>query len=102
MSTTNNDPKVVAGYYLRSVELNKGNYYNKTMLSISNSALPVLGVPRIVRCDMGTENSTIAFLQPFLRQDINSFRYGASVSNQVQVIYIKYHISFDKFNNTEN
>lgn len=49
-----------------------------------------LGCPRIVRSDRGTENSKIAFLQPFLRrngQDTlageGSFQYGRSASNQV-------------------
>lgn len=49
------------------------------------------GCPRVVRCDGGTENNRIAFLQPFLRwngQDAfageKSFQYGRSASNQVQ------------------
>ena len=48
------------------------------------------GTPRILRCDLGTENCNVAFLQPFLRHNgtdcfagEHSFRYGKSVSNQV-------------------
>ena len=43
-----------------------------------------------MRADRGTENTNIAFLQPFLRDDGNdnfakekSFMYGRSTSNQV-------------------
>lgn len=48
------------------------------------------GMPRVVRVDRGTENSTIAYLQPFLRRNgrdsfagENSFLYGQSITNQV-------------------
>ena len=48
------------------------------------------GCPGIVRTDRGTENSTVAFLQPFLRRNgrdrlagERSFQYGKSASNQV-------------------
>ena len=44
----------------------------------------------MVRGDRGVENSTVAFMQPFLRRngtdglsDQNSFQYGRSASNQV-------------------
>ena len=43
-------------------------------------------LPRIVRGDRGTENSRVAYLQPFLGRDstpVASFQYGKSVSNQV-------------------
>lgn len=50
----------------------------------------ILECPRIVRTDRGTENCTVAFLQPFLRRNgqdrlskENSFQYGRSASNQV-------------------
>ena len=49
-----------------------------------------IGVPRILRSDCGTENTHIAFLQPYLRRNHTdcfsgsaSYRYGKSVSNQV-------------------
>ena len=47
-----------------------------------------IGLPRLLRCDRGTENSKVAFLQPFLRRNgqdassgIRSFQYGCSVTN---------------------
>ena len=47
-------------------------------------------MPRLVRVDCGTENSSLAFIQPFLRRNhgdcyagFESFRYGKSVTNQV-------------------
>ena len=30
-----------------------------------------LGAPYILRCDMGSENAHIAFLQPFLRRNVS-------------------------------
>jgi hypothetical protein len=49
--STNNDPAVVARYYLNCVEQ--------------------LGfVPKILRCDLGTGNTNLEFLQPFFRQTI--------------------------------
>ena len=52
-----------------------------------------IGCPRIVRSDRGTENSTVAFLQAFLRRNPQdqlagalSFQYGRSASNQVSVL----------------
>ena len=48
------------------------------------------GCPRLLRTDLGTENSVIAVMQPMLRHNsldnlagVNSHRYGASTSNQV-------------------
>ena len=38
-----------------------------------------------MRADCGTENSIVSFLQPYLCRDVNSFKYGASVSNQVYI-----------------
>ena len=56
------------------------------------------GVPRLLRCDYGTENCDLAYIQPFFRRNHNdsrsrlsSFRYGRSTSNQVCIyIYIYY------------
>lgn len=70
VAQSNNNPAVIAMYYLE--------------------ALKKLGVaPRILRCDKGTENSTLSLLQPFFRYNdtdsmsgIGSFMYGKSVSNQ--------------------
>lgn len=65
---------------------------------IDSEFLCFVGTPRILRCDLGTENTHVAFLQPFLRRNgtdcfsgEHSFRYGKSVSNQVSIFnYIKY------------
>lgn len=54
-----------------------------------------------MRTDLGTENSNLAFIQPYLRRNhldcfsgSDSFRYGKSVSNQVSfssifIVYLK-------------
>ena len=51
-----------------------------------------IGCPTILRTDLGTENSTIAVIQPALRHGgddkyagENSHRYGKSTSNRVIV-----------------
>lgn len=48
-------------------------------------------MPRLLRADCGTENTNLAFIQPFLRRNhidcfcgSDSFRYGKSVTNQVK------------------
>ena len=51
----------------------------------------ILGCPKIVRADKGTENAKISFLHPFLRYQCTdgvdnlpeNFLYGKSVNNQV-------------------
>ena len=50
-----------------------------------------IGVPSIVRADRGTENTTVAFLQPAFCHDgqdhhacSKSFQYGRSSANQVK------------------
>ncbi|XP_060608250.1 uncharacterized protein LOC132760318 isoform X1 [Ruditapes philippinarum] len=70
VSQSNNNPAVIAMYYLEAL---------KTLRV----------VPRILRCDKGTENSTLSLLQPFFRYNdtdsisrLRSFIYGKSVSNQ--------------------
>ncbi|XP_065892437.1 uncharacterized protein [Dysidea avara] len=70
VSPSNNDPYIIAGYYLNCVE-------------------KLAGCPTILRTDRGTENTNIAFLQPFLRDQHDdpfakekSFMYGQSTSNQ--------------------
>ncbi|XP_033761355.1 uncharacterized protein LOC117343145 [Pecten maximus] len=67
---TNNDPKVIAGYYIRSVQ-------NKD------------GCPERLRADAGTENGYVRQMQSFLREDhvdrfagVRSFMYGRSTANQ--------------------
>ena len=67
---TNNDPAVVAGFYLTALEERNG-------------------CPTVVRADCGTENTCVCDFQLFLRMDgtddysgTNSFKYGKSTSNQ--------------------
>lgn len=69
-SYTNNNPRVVAGYFLRKVE-------------------SLGGCPALVWADRGTENGVVEILQTFLRRNGDdqfaadrSFRYGASHHNQ--------------------
>ena len=51
------------------------------------------GVPRLLRTDCSTENTNLAFLQPYFRRIHNdcfsgsaSFGYGKSISNQVHLL----------------
>lgn len=67
---TSSDPKVICGYFLETVR-------------------ETGGCPRILRADMGTENSCIRDVQRFLRRNDDdlhsgekSFIYGRSTSNQ--------------------
>ena len=70
VGTTNNDPSVIAQYFITCVRC-------------------VGSAPRIIRADYGTENVNVATIQRFLRRDcedafsgLKSFLYGKSVSNQ--------------------
>lgn len=66
---------------------------NLIALRVTDSEfLCFVGTPRILWCDLGTENTHVAFLQPFLRRNgtdcfsgEHSFHYGKSVSNQVSI-----------------
>ena len=60
------------------------------MILITVFFVRLTGCPRLLRTDMGTENSSIAVIQPILRHHhydslskSNSHRYGKSTSNQV-------------------
>lgn len=54
-----------------------------------NYIASLVGCPTVLRADRGTENTNVAFLQPFLRHGDDafagekSFMYGRSTSNQV-------------------
>ena len=70
IGSTNNNPSVICQYYLDCIE-------------------QVGCAPRVLRCDLGTENSTVKNLQPFFRRNdhdnfagVNSFLQGKSTSNQ--------------------
>ncbi|KAK2554872.1 hypothetical protein P5673_023534 [Acropora cervicornis] len=67
---SNNNPRLIASYFLDCVK-------------------ELVGVPRIIRGDQGTENVNVAAIQRFFRYDDQddfagekSFLYGRSVSNQ--------------------
>ena len=67
---SNNNPEYIAGFFLQQVKR-------------------VRGMPTILRCDRGTENSIVNLLQIALRMDhgndlsgFHSFMYGRSTSNQ--------------------
>lgn len=63
VSTTNNDPLVIANFYLEFVTKHKI-------------------VPNVVRMDRGTENIYVEDLQVFFTNDRNSFLYATSTRNQ--------------------
>ena len=67
---SNNNPTIITSYYLESVRVHKC-------------------VPCVMRCDMGTENAHLSYLQPYFTRNSdgpfagdNSFVYGKSTSNQ--------------------
>ena len=61
VGTSNNNPAVIAHHYISVVEELKGLcvWWALSILLFK------LGAPYILRCDMGSENAHIAFLQPF-------------------------------------
>ena len=63
VSTTNNDPFVVANFYLKAIT-NLGR------------------APNTLRMDLGTENVYCEELQVFFTKNSNSFLYAASIRNQ--------------------
>ena len=70
VASSNNNPAVVAKYYL-------------------DCLINVKYAPRILRADYGTENSTLSYMQPIFRYNsrdsmagIKSFMSGRSTSNQ--------------------
>ena len=94
MAKSNNNPFFIAYHYLSIVEELQGENLNKLYIARSyvNCVLHFLGTPSLLHCDLGSENSHLAFLQPFLRHNCldcyageHSFRYGRSVSNQVAI-----------------
>ena len=63
VSRTNNNPEVVASFFLESVE-------------------EVGGCPVKVRTDCGTENGVMAAMQCEFRQDLSAHKYGTSPANR--------------------
>ena len=88
---TNKDPKPIAWFFLQAVESVGGMYiYHCTYTSCLYMHVTSAGCPKLLRCDMGSENANIAFIQPFIRRNHSdarsgsgSFRYGKSTTNQV-------------------
>ena len=85
VASTNNDPLVISDYYLRCIEVFHINFLNYIVRPYF-----YLGLPRVLRADQGTENTTVAALQPFLRHkdtdDMGgerSLMYERSTANQV-------------------
>ena len=71
VGSSNNNPKVIASYYLDCVS------------KLNNT------IPMVVRSDRGSENVTLAGIQQYFRRNgmdnfagMNSFRYGLSTANQ--------------------
>ena len=90
VAPTNSRPSVIARYFLDSVINTRGmklEENNVLCLRMYTS----IGAPSVLRCDLGTENSYLAWIQPLLCHQSTSnsiaqdscFRYGRSVSNQV-------------------
>ena len=88
---SNNNPNMIAQYYLDTVETIGGNFplpkINEDCFGVSS------GCPSILRTYRGTENSVVAFLQPALRHAHRdefaadkSFQYGKSTANQVKIM----------------
>ena len=63
IATTNKDPLVIANFYLNCVK-------------------SYMIAPRLLRMDKGTENIYLEDLQVLFTDNVESFRYGASVRNQ--------------------
>ena len=91
LSSTNHNPKIVARYFLECVEQAQGLLY--FFLLIYNLILQyILGCPRVVRGDCGTENCIVAKVQIAFRMHhtddlagIRSFFYGPSTANIVSI-----------------
>ena len=93
VGVSNNNPKIIAHHFINCVKHLGGTIIIIYVYIACSMFHIVIGVPRIVRADCGTENTNVAFIQPFLRHNHGdcfsgalSFRYGSSVTNQVSYI----------------
>lgn len=69
---SNNDPKVIGGYYLHCVK-------------------DLRHAPKLLRTDCGTENGNAAAMQSYIFQDESAHRYGKSTSNQrIEALWSKF------------
>lgn len=89
VACTNNDPRVVAGYFKDCVCRLGGDDFQHLEVLACLSSCPT-GCPTIVRADRGTENVHIERLQRYFRRNgtdafagEKSFLYGKSTANQV-------------------
>ncbi len=84
MGTTNNKPSVIARYFIDSVLKLKGGIVIMIIMYIHD-----IGAPSVLRCDLGTENTYLSWIQPFLRQHhVDSLsivhRHVSDMENQFQ------------------
>lgn len=100
VASTNNNPAVIAQYFIDCVKQIQGmlwfgfeewstietkvNLYCGCYL---DTTCNYIGAPRLVRSDCGTENVNIEVLQTFFTNE-NGFRYGTSISNQVRCLIV--------------
>ena len=70
MGVSNKKAAIVAHYYLKCVVQLRGRSINSSNCKelLKSSVSTIKGAPRLLRCDLGTENANLAFLQPFLRR----------------------------------
>lgn len=89
LSTSNHDPRIIARYYLESVEKAKG--INTCWQLVLFYFCGYLGCPKVVRADYGTENASVAKIHLAFRMNHTSdpaknFFYGPSTANTVSCI----------------
>ena len=89
---SNNDPEIIAHYFLDCVQKVKDIFYNAIRMQYIFIAIFIVGCPQLLRRDLGAENSIIAVMQPMLQHDgldkysgINSHRHRTSTSNHIIV-----------------
>lgn len=90
VASSNNNPKCIASFFINCVRENEGLYKIRTVVANYKQTHLLTGYPSILRTDAGTENSSLAYIQPVLRHNHSdefakesSHRYGKSTTNQV-------------------
>ena len=90
VASSNNNPKFIASFFLNCVHENEGLYKIRAVVANYKQTHLLTGCPSILRTDAGTENSSLAYIQPVLRHNHSdefakesSHRYGKSTTNQV-------------------
>ena len=94
VASTNNNPKVIAGYYKDCVLSLGGKISSQTVVPHFYIYKSLPGCPAIIRADRGTENVHVARIQRHLRRNgedsfagEKSYMYGRSTANQVRQLY---------------